>query len=45
VGYGLTGLAVDRVGPAPPMLAGAAVLLGTILLVMASRPAYDQNDL
>src|ERR1039457_4852792 len=30
VGYGLTGLAVDRIGSAPPMLAGAAVLLGTI---------------
>jgi predicted MFS family arabinose efflux permease len=44
VGYGLTGLAVDRIGSAPPMLAGAAVLLATIVLVMVFRTAYDQDD-
>ena len=44
VGYGLTGLAVDRIGSAPPMLAGAAVLLGTIVIVMVFRHAYDQDD-
>jgi Major Facilitator Superfamily len=41
VGYALTGLAVDRVGSGPPMLAGAAVLLGTIVIVMIFRHAYD----
>ncbi len=44
LGYGLTGLAVDRAGLAPPMLAGAAVLLATIVLVLAFRKAYDQDD-
>jgi predicted MFS family arabinose efflux permease len=43
VGYGLTGLAVDSAGSAPPMLAGAAVLLGTIVIVMIFRNAYDQD--
>jgi predicted MFS family arabinose efflux permease len=42
VGYGLTGLAVDRVGTGPPMLAGAAVLVVTIVIVTAFRNAYDQ---
>jgi predicted MFS family arabinose efflux permease len=43
-GYALTGLAVDRVGSGPPMLAGAAVLLSTIVIVLIFRHAYDPHD-
>jgi predicted MFS family arabinose efflux permease len=43
-GYALTGLAVDRVGSGPPMLAGAAVLLSTIVIVLIFRHAYDPDD-
>jgi MFS family permease len=41
-GYGLTGLAVDRIGTAPPILAGAVVLLATAGVVLTFRDAYDE---
>jgi predicted MFS family arabinose efflux permease len=42
-GSALTGLAVDRAGPAVPMLAGAVILAGAALAALACRNVLDER--